>query len=1175
MCIRLAPQLWFKNYVLFLLGLLISLGVFAQFGARSLSDSASDAGASGLAGIDIESTLDSTFAGSEVVTLALNGAPQVPADDVNGACTGGDSCSVSRVDARTVPTNVTEIFVSPSGDDTNAGDLAAPVRTLVQAQVLLRAQIARGLPIEGITVWMRGGTYALTSTLELNSLDSGSATSPVTWRAYQGETVRITGSKFLNPAEFVTTTGSSPIWPRLDTAARGNVMQIDLRAAGVTDFGTLQLRGFGRSESAALELIVNGKVQPLGRWPDVDQNVAPYNHGYMSIASESSATSFTTATDRMSRWTTAADAWLHGYFAVYWADEHLPMQSVSAPEQKITLGSAPGFGMVAGQSWYAYNLLEEITQPGEWYLDRSSGLLYLWPNAGFDSAEVQVSVLDGPLFSLNGASYITLQGLQLESTRAGLITVQDGTHNSLQQLVLRNAGTTAVAIYGGTNHRLSQSYVLDAGEDGVILSGGTRTMLVPGGHVLEDSKVTNNARFARTYHPAVRLEGVGHTVRNNLIHDTSHSAIMFTGNDHLIELNEIRNVLSATSDAGAIYTGRDWGARGNVIANNFIHNISSIFSSDAVYGIYLDDAVSGIEVRANVVYRVAGSAIVSSGGRDNLITNNVLARNGTAFNTDARAYQWWKDQTTDWVNGALLDALKALNYQAEPWASRYPQAAEIPNNWAVITSNDGNPWLYPQGTEFALNVGYANTTWIHGLEHTVWFKTFDHNISDQNPEFVDEDALDLTLQSTSAAFSLPGFQAIPFRSIGLRAQAMPPAVFGSQLNLSVSKSGLGSGTVVSTPEGINCGTFCSSLFAANAVVTLTAQPASGSEFAGWGVSCSGSTPCNVSMSGDKTVTAAFSLGTAGSCGSANGSMTNSTPTENLCAAGTPSAVSGEGPWNWTCNGSNGGTNASCSASLGTSPRLLNIATRGKVETVDNVMIAGFIIQGSSPKKVLIRARGPSLAAAPFNVPGTLSDPFLTLYSGATPIDSNDDFALHANAAQIPADWIPANAKEAAIVTTLNPGAYTAIVNGVGATSGVAIVEVFEIDQPGTPLINIATRGPVYTGDNVMIAGLIIQGDAPKTVLITARGPSMAGPPHNVPGTLANPTLSLFSGQTVIATNDNWTEAANAAQIRTAIGAPSNTLESAILVTLQPGAYTAIVSGAGGGTGQAIVEVFAQ
>jgi alpha-tubulin suppressor-like RCC1 family protein len=257
------------------------------------------------------------------------------------------------------------------------------------------------------------------------------------------------------------------------------------------------------------------------------------------------------------------------------------------------------------------------------------------------------------------------------------------------------------------------------------------------------------------------------------------------------------------------------------------------------------------------------------------------------------------------------------------------------------------------------------------------------------------------------------------------------------------------------------------------------------------------------------------------------------------------------------------------------PRLLNIATRGKVETVDNVMIAGFIIQGSSAKKVLIRARGPSLAAAPFNVPGTLADPFLTLYSGATPIDTNDDFAQHANAAQIPADWTPASAKEAAIVTTLSPGAYTAIVNGVGATSGVAIVEVFELDQPGTPLINIATRGPVQTGDNVMIAGLIIQGDAPKTVLITARGPSMAGPPHNVPGTLSDPVLTLFSGQTPIASNDNWPQAANAAQIQTAIGAPTNTQESAILITLQPGAYTAIVNGASNATGLGIVEVFAQ
>ncbi len=694
---------------------------------------------------------------------------------VQTGCGGGGGSADVAPPVQVPVADVTEIFVSPTGNDANEGTLAAPVKSFERAQTLLRAQIARGLPTQGITVWLRGGTYTRAASLELNALDSGSADSPVSWRAYQGEVVRITGSQFLNPSSFKTTTSDSPIWSRLDTAARGNVIQIDLRAAGVTDFGTLQSRGFGRTNSAALELFVNGKAQPLARWPDIDQNDALNNHGFFGIASKVTETSFTISSDRLGRWATATDAWLHGYFGVYWADDHIALQSIDVANRRLTLMSAPTFGIVAGQAWYAYNLLEEITQPGEWYLDRSSGLLYLWPAAGFNSAEIQVSVLNGPLFTLNGASHVKFLSLQLESTRAGLIAVKNGTSNLLQQLVLRNAGTSAVAIDGGTGHRLSQSLVLDSGEDGVILIGGTRETLVPGRHLVEDSEFVNNGRFARTHHPSVLMEGVGQTVRNNLFRDSNYSAILFTGNDHVIELNEIRNVLLSTSDGGAIYTGRDWGARGNLVANNFIHDIGSIFGNAGVHGVYLDDAVSGIEVRGNVIYRVGGNAIQSGGGRDNIITNNVLARNGIAFHTDARAYEWWKAKdTSTWVNGGLLDGLKAMNYQSEPWSSRYPEAAAIPNDWAVITRNDGNPWLYPQGTQFNLNIGFSNTTWIHGLEHTVWFKTFANNISNQDPKFVDEANLDLTLQSGSPAFALPGFQAIPFKSIGLRAQAMPP-----------------------------------------------------------------------------------------------------------------------------------------------------------------------------------------------------------------------------------------------------------------------------------------------------------------------------------------------------------------------------------------------------------------
>jgi hypothetical protein len=254
------------------------------------------------------------------------------------------------------------------------------------------------------------------------------------------------------------------------------------------------------------------------------------------------------------------------------------------------------------------------------------------------------------------------------------------------------------------------------------------------------------------------------------------------------------------------------------------------------------------------------------------------------------------------------------------------------------------------------------------------------------------------------------------------------------------------------------------------------------------------------------------------------------------------------------------------------PRLANISTRGPVQTGNDVMIGGFVIGGSLPKRVLVTARGPSLAA--FGVTGTLANPVLQLFSGQAVIASNDDWQANANASEITATGLaPTNAAESALLVTLSPGPYTAIVSGAGGTSGVGIVEVFEMDRVDTPLVNISTRGPVQTGDNVMIGGFIIYGDAPRTVLVTARGPSLA--PFGIANPLANPSLQIFSGQTLVAANDDYGTAPNVVQIQATGVAPTNTLESAILITLNPGAYTAIVSGSGGGTGVGIVEVFAQ
>ena len=339
--------------------------------------------------------------------------------------------------------------------------------------------------------------------------------------------------------------------------------------------------------------------------------------------------------------------------------------------------------------------------------------------------------------------------------------------------------------------------------------------------------------------------------------------------------------------------------------------------------------------------------------------------------------------------------------------------------------------------------------------------------------------------------------------------------------LSVSLAGTGTGTVTSSPAGIDCGSTCSAGFNSGASVTLTANAAPGSAFSGWsGVTgCSGTVPCVVTVIANTTVTATF-------------------------------------------------------APISDIPRLSGISTRGQVLTGGDVMIGGFIIGGSTPKTVVVRARGPSLASQ--GVAGALADPMLTLVPASGTVLTNDDWQADPNAAALAASGFqPGDAKESAILATLDPGAYTAIVSGVGNTTGVAIVEVYEIDHPEIPLIGISTRGQVQTGGNVMIGGFIIQGSSPQTVVVRARGPSLAS--QGVTGTLQNPMLQLVSATDgSVITQRRLGHGANAGLFPVErVRADRSHGKPPILITLNPGAYTAIVTGAAGTTGVGIVEVFKQ
>ena len=251
-------------------------------------------------------------------------------------------------------------------------------------------------------------------------------------------------------------------------------------------------------------------------------------------------------------------------------------------------------------------------------------------------------------------------------------------------------------------------------------------------------------------------------------------------------------------------------------------------------------------------------------------------------------------------------------------------------------------------------------------------------------------------------------------------------------------------------------------------------------------------------------------------------------------------------------------------------RLANISTRMLVGAGDNALIGGLIVTGNEPKRVILRAIGPSLTGG---VAGALQDPTLELFRGSESIAYNDDWRT-SQQAEIEATTIPpSNDREAALVATLAPNeSYTAVMRGAGNSTGIGLVEVYDLDTgAASRLANIATRGLVQTGDDVMIAGSIVVGEegSSQTVLVRAIGPSLP-----VDGKLADPTLDLVNSDgVVIRSNDNWGTDQGAAIAATTIP-PSSEREAAILAKLQPGRYTAVVRGVGGSTGVAAVEVYA-
>lgn len=656
-----------------------------------------------------------------------------------------------------------DLYVSPSGNDANPGTMAFPLATPTGARNAIRAlKAAGGLPAGGINIWLFGGYYNQSNTFFLNAQDSGTATKPIIYSSYSGSQVFITGAQPLNPSWFSLVTSASPVWSRLDPSARGNIYSVNLGAHGITNYGTLKQGGYGKYTIAPLELFFGSSPMTLGRWPNTGQPLA-------QTVTVPSSTQFTYSGTRPQRWTQAQDIWLHGLWNCPWADYHLDVASVNTATGTFNLVSAPPqFGIGQGQLYYAYNLLEEIDEPGEYYVDRKAGILYFWPPGPMAGANIQVSMLEPCLVELDDTAYVTLQNMTFEATRGPLMQIFSGNNNNVVGCLFRNCGEYAAEITG-TSNGLDQCEIVDCGEDGVLLGGGTRSTLAAGGDYVTNCRIHRTGRINWAYHPALMFfDGCGNIASHNLIDELPHSAVILVGNNHTIEYNEISRVCQMTSDSGAIYSGRDWGYRGNVIDYNFIHHVQNSIEGPDTSGIYLDDLMSSAEVVGNVFFDLSGAAIFSGGGRDNNMSNNIIA--GCTMGHYDGDYARSSINNIPGNSFNLLQRLGAegIQYQSGVWAAAYPTCAAIPNSWTLVQAG---LWRNAQGCIFSNNAGWANTTWtyetnVSGTGVFSVYASFTNNNPGQAPLFDEPTSWDRSIRPAQLAAAVPGFNPIPFSSIG-------------------------------------------------------------------------------------------------------------------------------------------------------------------------------------------------------------------------------------------------------------------------------------------------------------------------------------------------------------------------------------------------------------------------
>ena len=561
-----------------------------------------------------------------------------------------------------------------TGSDDNNGSKDKPFKTITKAQNVIRELIRlnSNKVNKDITIAIMGGEYNFVNNLSFNNNDNLPNNHRITYTSYNNEEVIFSGGLSFTASDFneLSSEESSRLLPEI----RKNVKVLNLFDKGVTSDtigklyaigGFSQGRKYGEDNGIALQLYYNGKRMQLARYPNTNftkiEKIVDYgeaqehvpdiiNWDNTPLPRPPKFLSDTKLKERMSFWKKPTNVlnsmWVYGYLYWDWADVSSPVNDFNPTTGQIDLKYSSPYGIKEGSNYYIYNVFEELDAPGEYYIDRVSGKLYCFFDNNYNqNTKISISVHNNIINSYQ-ANNLTLDGFSLESSRDNAIEM-NGNNIIISNMILKNAGGDGIRIQG-FNNIISDNEIKNTGKNGIVVGyklnyheGNISNDIRKNGLKIENNLVKNNyihnyGETNKTNISGISILGVGNIASHNEIFDAPSTGIYYAGNEHQIKYNYIHDVVKMSSDAGAIYAGRNLSFFGNVVRYNKICNIG--INGYTPNGIYFDDCLAGQIAYGNLLANIKGNGFLIGGGREHKIYDNVIINTRDAIHYDARAY---------------------------------------------------------------------------------------------------------------------------------------------------------------------------------------------------------------------------------------------------------------------------------------------------------------------------------------------------------------------------------------------------------------------------------------------------------------------------------------------------------------------------------------------------------